>query len=255
MRCGACPKSAAVPATVSDEPTRRLPLGTDCPGRRHEGDDPRARRPAVANVFLEAWRVSRAWSLVLDIERVPPEMNAADEAVGLAVDSGVTILVCRTCRDSAGSDAEPRPGKLLAAATRNAAARSRHRRRRGRMPRQLQAPALGRAVEIRRLELRVRRPRHRQRRRPRRRRAPVRHVRRRPAALARPAGQFEARPCRPHPASSVANPKFARRWSSAMSEFRIRSHTSNPLNSSVVLDLKFLNADAIQIAGTSNPPH
>ena len=68
------------------------------------------------------------------------------------------------------------------------------------MPRQLQAPALGRAVEIRRLELRVRRPRHRQRRRPRRRRAPVRHVRRRPAALARPAGQFEARPRRPHPA-------------------------------------------------------
>jgi predicted metal-binding protein len=50
-------------------------------------------------------------------------MNAAGEAVEPGVDSGgVTILVCRTCRDSAGSDAEPRPGKLLAAATREAAA-------------------------------------------------------------------------------------------------------------------------------------
>ena len=34
----------------------------------------------------------------------------------------MTILVCRTCRDASGSDAEPRPGKLLAAATREAAA-------------------------------------------------------------------------------------------------------------------------------------
>ena len=32
-------------------------------------------------------------------------------------------------------------------------------------------------------------------------------------------------------------------------------HTSNSLISSVVLDLKFLNADAKQMAGTSNPPH
>jgi predicted metal-binding protein len=51
-------------------------------------------------------------------------MNAAVEAVGSPVDSGgVTILVCRTCRDSSGSDAEPRPGKLLAVATRDAATR------------------------------------------------------------------------------------------------------------------------------------
>ena len=59
----------------------------------------------------------------MEIERVPPELNAAGEAVGPPVDSGsVTIVVCRTCRDSSGSDAEPRPGKLLAAATRDAAA-------------------------------------------------------------------------------------------------------------------------------------
>ena len=52
----------------------------------------------------------------MDTERVPPEMSAADAAV-----SSVTILVCRTCRDSAGSDAEPRPGGRLAADTRIAA--------------------------------------------------------------------------------------------------------------------------------------
>lgn len=34
----------------------------------------------------------------------------------------MTILVCRTCRDSTGSDAFPRPGALLAAAARDAAA-------------------------------------------------------------------------------------------------------------------------------------
>jgi hypothetical protein len=54
----------------------------------------------------------------------------------------------------------------------------------------------------------------------------------------------------------VANPKFAKSfWSSAASEFRIQSHTGKHLNSSVVLDLKFLNADAAKMAGTSNPPH
>jgi predicted metal-binding protein len=62
----------------------------------------------------------------LEFERVPPHMNAAGEAAGSpadAVDHGdVTILVCRTCRDSTGSDAEPRPGRLLAASTREAAA-------------------------------------------------------------------------------------------------------------------------------------
>ena len=33
----------------------------------------------------------------------------------------VTVLVCATCRDATGSDAYPRPGALLAAATKEAA--------------------------------------------------------------------------------------------------------------------------------------
>jgi len=57
-------------------------------------------------------------------------MNAAGKAAGSLADAAspavqhgdVTILVCRTCRDSAGSDAEPRPGRLLAASARDAAA-------------------------------------------------------------------------------------------------------------------------------------
>ena len=68
--------------------------------------------------------------------------------------------------------------------------------------------------------------------------------------LARDAVQWRRR----SPAS-VGNPIFVSLWSSAMNEFRIRTHTSNPLNSSVVLDLSFLNVDAIQMLGTSNPPH
>ena len=62
----------------------------------------------------------------MEFERVPPDMNAAGEAAGSLVDAvergDVTILVCRTCRDATGSDAEPRPGALLAASTRDAAA-------------------------------------------------------------------------------------------------------------------------------------
>ena len=42
---------------------------------------------------------------------------------GAALDvEGVTIIVCRTCRDETGSDAHPRAGALLAEDTRAAAA-------------------------------------------------------------------------------------------------------------------------------------
>jgi predicted metal-binding protein len=116
------PQIRGCPRNCERRAESRLPLGIACPGRRHEAT---TREPGdlPSQLFLEAWRVSRAWSLVLEIERVPLELNAASEAVGPPVDSGsVTIVVCRTCRDSSGSDAEPRPGKLLAAATRDAAA-------------------------------------------------------------------------------------------------------------------------------------
>jgi predicted metal-binding protein len=56
------------------------------------------------------------------VEILSIEPSAAGKAVGDSVDSGgVTILVCSSCRDSSGSDAEPRAGTLLAAATRTAA--------------------------------------------------------------------------------------------------------------------------------------
>jgi hypothetical protein len=38
-------------------------------------------------------------------------------------------------------------------------------------------------------------------------------------------------------------------------EFRIQSHTSNLLNQVRFSDLKFLILDAMEILGTSNPPH
>jgi predicted metal-binding protein len=52
------------------------------------------------------------------------ERNIPDQSVARATakPGDVTILVCRTCRDSSGSDAFPRPGQRLADATREAAA-------------------------------------------------------------------------------------------------------------------------------------
>ena len=55
---------------------------------------------------------------------------------------------------------------------------------------------------------------------------------------------------------SVANPKFVSLWSSAPSEFRIQSHTSKLLDDlSIFFAFEVPQRDAIQIAGTSNPPH
>jgi uncharacterized membrane protein YhaH (DUF805 family) len=53
----------------------------------------------------------------------------------------------------------------------------------------------------------------------------------------------------------VANPKFVLPWSEALIEFRIQSHTSNLLNLVWFTDLKFLNVDAMEMTGTSTPPH
>ncbi len=54
----------------------------------------------------------------MEFEPINPEAGPGDSADSLSAKPGdVTILVCRTCRDSTGSDAHPRPGKLLAEAT------------------------------------------------------------------------------------------------------------------------------------------
>jgi predicted metal-binding protein len=59
----------------------------------------------------------------LEFERDIPDQSAAHDAFRPAKASAeVAILVCRTCRDSSGSDASPRPGQILAAATQRAAA-------------------------------------------------------------------------------------------------------------------------------------
>jgi predicted metal-binding protein len=60
----------------------------------------------------------------LEFERIIPDQSAEETAVRQVDEAcGVTILVCRTCRDSAGSDESPRPGARLAEATRRLAAR------------------------------------------------------------------------------------------------------------------------------------
>jgi predicted metal-binding protein len=60
---------------------------------------------------------------MLEFERIIPDQGAAETPVRQAGEApDVAILVCRTCRDSSGSDAFPRAGDLLAAATRQLAA-------------------------------------------------------------------------------------------------------------------------------------
>ena len=54
---------------------------------------------------------------------------------------------------------------------------------------------------------------------------------------------------------SVANPKFAISGRGTVSEFRIQSHTSNILYLLWYSDLKFINAVATKMTGTSKPPH
>jgi predicted metal-binding protein len=57
----------------------------------------------------------------VEFERTLSGQAAA--ALTQASDSaGVTILVCRTCRDESGSDEQPRPGQRLAEETRRLAA-------------------------------------------------------------------------------------------------------------------------------------
>ncbi|RCI77426.1 hypothetical protein D7I41_20030 [Ochrobactrum sp. MH181795] len=55
--------------------------------------------------------------------------------------------------------------------------------------------------------------------------------------------------------TSVANPKFVSLRGGVANEFRIQSHTSNILDLVWFTDLKFLDDDAMQMTGTSNPPH
>lgn len=110
MRCGRNPKSAAVPATVSDEPA---PIHHwDFPGRRHHGDDPRARRPAVASKKSDSPAGVPGKEHELDHSGISPDDGAATPASDPLRD--VTVLVCSTCRDETGSDARPRAGALLA---------------------------------------------------------------------------------------------------------------------------------------------
>lgn len=85
---------------------------------REPGDLP------AQTVFLEAWRVSRAWRSALELDSDLSGPGADDAAATAGASAGVTILVCRTCRDASGSDALPRPGQLLAAATRALAGES-----------------------------------------------------------------------------------------------------------------------------------
>ena len=118
MRCGRNPKSAAVPATVSDEPgpiTTGIFPGKAAPWRRPASQETCRRKEEESD--RPAGVPGKEHDL--DQDGILPD-DGADMSV---VDSlrDVTILVCSTCRDETGSDAHPRAGSLLAEDVRRAA--------------------------------------------------------------------------------------------------------------------------------------
>lgn len=115
-------KAAAVPATVSDEPA---PKATGLFREGGKGDDPQARRPAVRTQISD--RPAGVPDKEPDLDRDGIfQADTADLASptedGAAARHAVTILVCSTCRDEAGSDTHPRAGVHLARDARRAAA-------------------------------------------------------------------------------------------------------------------------------------
>ena len=128
--------------------------------------------------------------------------------------AAVTVVVCATCRDVTGSDAHPRAGAILARNTQGCR-RRRGARPPGRVPRQLQAPALSAAILREDCWSYVfgdlstdKRPR------PDGRRKALRHLDRRADALARPArfasSAASSRASLPSTRSRTSHDRFAR---------------------------------------------
>lgn len=121
MRCGIeDPKSAAVPATVSEEPR---PKATGIvPGRRL----PKAmtREPGdLPSGMQESDRLAGFPGKEPDVDR-DSSFSAETTDISSGGDHplvGITVIVCASCRDETGSDAHPRAGELLAEDTRQAA--------------------------------------------------------------------------------------------------------------------------------------
>lgn len=117
MRCGRNPKSAAVPATVSDESG---PITTGI--SREGGTMATTRKPGdLPSQEMKADRPAGVPGKEQDLDHsgILPDDGAGTSAADFLSD--ITILVCSTCRDETGSDAHPRAGTLLAEDVRRAA--------------------------------------------------------------------------------------------------------------------------------------
>lgn len=113
-------KSAAVPATVSDEPDAEGHWETREGGA---GSDPRARRPAVERhqSSRPAGDPGMERDLKTDEFCASAAGPAGDDPAATPDVSSVTIIVCNSCRGENGTDAHPRPGSRLVEDTRRAA--------------------------------------------------------------------------------------------------------------------------------------
>jgi len=113
-------KSAAVPATVSDEPDAEGHWETREGGA---GSDPRARRPAVERhqSSRPAGDPGMERDLKTDEFCASAAGPAGDDPAATPDVSSVTIIVCNSCRGENGTDDYPRPGSRLVEDTRRAA--------------------------------------------------------------------------------------------------------------------------------------
>src|SRR5262245_25107654 len=110
-REGGSRRRPAKPGDLPSPKERRSRAG--CPG------------PVRFRVAAPAWPArppAPRESMLVGVRRLDDEAPTEfPEGAGAAV----TVVVCETCRDASGSDAHPRPGALLAEATRQAAAGTR----------------------------------------------------------------------------------------------------------------------------------
>src|SRR5262249_34487194 len=107
-----CPRNCQRRARATE------PLGH--PGKAVRGDDPRARRPAVATI-VGPGGVPRARSGGNIAPLAELDLRAGQTGGSSTDENLATVYVCSTCRRAEDPDVEPRPGALLADATARAA--------------------------------------------------------------------------------------------------------------------------------------
>ena len=116
MRCGLPANSAAVPATVSEEP--KAENHWDVPGKAAKAT---TREPGDLPSDEISDRLAGVPGKEHDDLKVDGIFPQQVGDAGNDGHAGITVVVCSSCRDETGSDVRPRAGEVLGDATRLAA--------------------------------------------------------------------------------------------------------------------------------------